>query len=141
MNILSGCSQAEKADLESIRQEIGWTSGVLQTQDSSKHVDPSIEDDLDSDWFDEPDDPIHSLSVSVARKLGMKEYSESWGERQAKKQFLWAQQMTKICEAVLEFNRSGPPSSGSVPSPSSPSNSFTILCIHLTGKFVYILSH
>jgi hypothetical protein len=123
-----------------VRQEIGWTGNLLQTPGSTKHVGLSIEEDLDSDWFDEPDNPIHSFSVLVARKLGLSNLSQSWAERLAQERFSWDQQMTKICEAVMEFNKAGPPSPESVSSSSSQSASFTILCIHLTGKFVYIIN-
>ncbi|KAG8750926.1 hypothetical protein FRC11_009889, partial [Ceratobasidium sp. 423] len=105
----------EKARIESLQQEIGWTGGISLPNDNW---------DNGGEWEDEEDGFV-SISVSAS----WKRFLQTWGERLACKQYSWDQEIEKICNVYLAFFHSGPPISAGA---SSSSKDFSVICICLT---------
>ncbi|KAG8708899.1 hypothetical protein FRC08_018650 [Ceratobasidium sp. 394] len=126
---LSSYSDSQWRELESIRHEVGWA----ETMDHDHNfVIKPIEPDMDGDgeWIDEGDDEFRTLSLSIVRKLGVSNYSQSWAERLARERHSWEQDMDNLYDAYLAFSQTGAPPATPT---SDTSRTFTMVCINLTS--------
>ncbi|QRV98248.1 hypothetical protein RhiJN_26267 [Ceratobasidium sp. AG-Ba] len=122
----------QKKDIAALQGEITWTDSSSQVGNTNYSQTYDGNDSGEEEgWASDDDQPLRYLSLEVAERVGAKPPPQSWSERRERMLYSWEKEMESVCDALLAYDRDGPPSNERVP---DVERSFSLLCIHLTTR-------